>query len=406
MFTLITIAVGLFIGFWIAMFILPLIPGAIDALSNKPNLHKVGGPEEISYPKSQFGFFTFLQPGRVKIIERGERFIRCIMAYDGHMFKGERTDNDLQPEHAEYWEVVTTTDGHQDSDPLPPPWGKRIMTNLDFLNPIGILFWAWKRWVYSLTGGVFTGIPPFQNARTYPIERFKAQTAADGQVTLKRIHDYSDHYRVADFQYPFISYSADSQDKIPFNITLNEVARVSNPYMLAYNTDDDWTTRLAASLGNSVTTFTRSHSANEVYSAKSAGAAATELATTVTTMTQEAVNEIGLLLKRTEIRDISAVNREHADRLAEEAFAKVKRAADEELAKGKAAYIREEGAALTEHPHAEIVVQTEGLVRAAEAAGRNGGVVILGGQSTMVDPMQAAILKTLKDIRGPGGIRR
>jgi hypothetical protein len=417
--------IGMLLGFYLSLYLLPLIPGAIDFLSNDPNRNRPK-PErqEIrarDYMPSIFGFFTQLHPGQVKIIEkRGGRFIRCIMAYDRHMFMGERSDNDLTTKHADYWEVIETEAPYHESHPIPFPEPK----STEWLHwiiwlaysPVSVLWWLWKLYVYRVTGAVFTGLPWFQVVRVYPMERFYRVTHGThgthdrGEVELIRREDYSDQYRVAHFQYAALVGKADTRDKISVDALLNMVAAVFNPYTVAYNTDNDWPTRFLGSVSNRVTLFTRPRPLDEVWTAKSPATAA-KLADFISLggkyfspaevardphLIDGSTCQIGIRIIETQVLDISPSNPDDEKQLGGEARAIVQRRADQQLAVGRAAYILEEGKALETHPKADIVVQTEAMVRAAEAAGKNGGIVILGGQS--FDPGQAAILQQLRKL--------
>ena len=400
------------IGFTAFLFVVPAVPGFIELLINKPNRNQVGStPIDKTipdFPKSQFGFFTFLQPGRVKIIERGNRFIRAVMRLEHHMFNGEQ-ENDLTPRHQEYWEVVKTPPEYTDSGPIPPhPWTK--YGQFDWLvwitySPISLLFWIWKRWVYKKTGAVFTGIYPFQRVRIYPLEHFKRITGEKGEVSLQRILDYSDHYRVADFQYPLQVPHVHTKDKVPVKVLVNVVARVYNPYMTAYNTDDDWGSRLTASINDAITTFVRPRPIDDVLSTEPGDVH--KLAQTIEKIgvyktKKGAVCEFGLIIRLAQILDVSPSPMTDEERkLADLAFARIDKASREERAKGDAALIRETGRALEEHPNASLVLQIDGMVRAAEAAGKQGNLVLLPVGSSF-SPDQAALLHELRGIRKGG----
>ncbi|HVV14884.1 MAG TPA: SPFH domain-containing protein [Candidatus Paceibacterota bacterium] len=400
-------------GIFAVLFLLPLIPHAVDRLTNDPNEYRPDDwNNELNYPPSRAGFFTYLQPGRVKIKERGQRFVDAIMAFEGHKFKGEK-DNPLHRRDNAYWKVEETNlpgeGGYTDSHPIPFPGRKRGWFFFVWLlySPISVLWWAWKRWTYWITGAIFTGIPPFQNIRVYPVERFKEITRPDGEVDFVRVEDYSDHYRVADFLYPIIIPKADTQDKIPVSIHVDLIERVTNPYDTAYNTDDDWTRRLLTTTSDAVTAFTRSHSLNAVLSAQDEDEAR-ELADAIARTgkpapavdaktTDGTTLDFGVMNVRVQIRDITPTNPAIGARLGDLAIARVDKDAQIERAKGQAALIRETGAALKEYPDATVIPQIEGTVRAAEAAGRNGGIVILGG--AQIDPGQAALIREVRRLR-------
>jgi hypothetical protein len=423
MFLLVRIApitAGLLLSFGllsaVGLFFLPYYPRVIEWLSNQPNLYRPAGGGEITtrdYPKSTFGFFTKIFPGQVKVIERGGRFIRCVMAYDHHMFKGERDDNTLTPKHAEYWENVPTEAPYCDSHPLPAPWHKPSAWWYLF-SPFSILWWKWKRHVYNITGYVFTGIPPFQGPRIYPMERFKRVTLANGTVRLDRVEDYSDHYRVAHYQYPVLIADVDTQDKIPVKVLLNVIARVFNAYMTAYNTDDDWPTRFIGSITNAVTAYARPRPLDEVWTATGA-ANANELARVVqevgirpppgVAVDQNSICAFGNEIQGVQVLDVSPMKEQDERELGEVARARVRRDAKKLDAEGDAARIRETGKALQEagealkdHPEALPIAQMEADVQIARAAAAQGNLVFLNRGSSDSDPTQAAILKELRRI--------
>ena len=425
------VLIGLLVGIPVFLFLLPLIPGLVGLLANKPNRYRphktlrgggahaaVGtteagppGTTELTYPKSEFGFFTYIQPGRVKRKERGQRFITLIMRFDGYMFEGERTDNDLIPRQHEYWKVVRTKNGFDDSGPVPFPDWRRDSWWL--YAPISILWWMWKWWVYKITGAVFVAWP-FERIPAYRMKRFKQITKEDGSSDYVPIEDWSDHYRVADFQYPAKIARADTKDKIPVTVLVNEVARVVNPYMTAYYTDEDWPLRLYASIADAITTYTRSRPLDDVQSAKNANQAR-ELANEISLIGDEnsfdkkrpeergPVCDFGLVIRRSQIIDISPVTLQDGDiakQLADLAVAKVEKEADKERAEGKAAYIEKSGEALRQYPEAAIIPSIEGMVRAAEALNKGGGIGIFGGG---IEPGQAALLRQLRQLQQPGG---
>lgn len=406
-----------FIGVWIALFVAPLIPNVIERLTNKPNRERGDGPpDERKYPVSEFGFFTQVLPGRVKIIERGGEFIRCVMSYEGHVFRGEvpgETINGrpIQPNDDAYWEVrVTPADpgsNAKDSHPLPFPrkmLGWRSVSSwllLPFL-PIRLLWWFWKRWVYRITGFVFTGIYPFQKVRTYPLEYFRKIKRESGADDVVRILDYSDHFRVADFQFPVRVPSADTADKIPVKVLADVMARVFNPYQTAYWIDD-WSARATAAISDQVTHFTRPKPLDEVLSAPVTGdvrALSNSLLAIGKRPGPEPENSlvpIGIEISQALIPDISLakIEDDNVKKLADLAFARVDRQAQEERAKGRAAELRQQAEATRDNGHIGLaVLAAERNVRTAAAAGEK-AIVVVGG-SADADPIQAAILHELK----------
>jgi regulator of protease activity HflC (stomatin/prohibitin superfamily) len=240
----------------------------------------------------------------------------------------------------------------------------------------------------------------------YPIERFKkvaqAQSEAvkEGSIRLDRIVDWSDHYRVADFQYPIRIPEADTKDKVPVRILVNLVARVFNPYLTAYNTDDDWATRLLAAISGAVIPYVRSHSIDKVLSAESE-AGARELEGIIFAIgdrngnkdTQGHAVDFGVTVRRVQTLDISPTKDTDRTKLGELAFARVDRTSAEERAFGKAADILRAGEALRLYPEAAAIPQIEGNVRAAAAAPN--AILNIGGQQ-QIDPVLVQILNTLR----------
>lgn len=359
------------------LFILPVIPTAVERLSNRPNRFR-GDSKIADYPVSSFGFFTSLAPGQVKIIEAGDRFIRCIMRYNGHTFKG-FVDSSISETTSEYWEVVETPPGRQDAHPFPLP-----------KNGIYILFWAWQRWVYHLTGYVCVGIYPFRRVRTYTLDRLKK--ARGGSIV--ETQDYSDHFRVADFMFPVEVPEADTSDMSTVRVEVESIPQVHNPFMVAYQTDD-WADRLASEIKSDVTGYTPTRPLSEVLAAKNDSGPnglihilMKEAATPGIRMKQVLITDISLVEPRTEI----------GKKTAGLAVARVERQVKEELAKGDAAQLDAQIAVVKAGGHIGLaVLAAERDVRTAQAAGDR-AVVVLGGGGGNADPIQAAMLQELKDI--------
>lgn len=410
---------GIYVTFWFVLFILPLVPNTIESLTNKPNRNRIGpASAKRDYEVSQFGYFTELQPGRVKIITRGGEFVRCIMNYEDHLFLGEAKDQNLKPNNDRYWEVGETKDHAKARDSHPIPWKNSWMIWVFFF--FSIPWWVWKRWVMKVTGFVFTGIYPYQRVRTYPLEYFikkkegssqlgEGTSASDrhGEEKIYRIEDYSDHFRVADFQFPIRVPSADTKDKIPVRVFVDIMAQVFNPYQTAYWIDD-WSARLSAAAVDAVTHYTRGRHYDDVISitdeSKSREFSDEVLKignneTSGTAAKSNSVTEIGIKLSQALIIDISPVRDEDGKKLGELARARVERQSMEERAVGLSANLRKQAEAVRENGHIGLaVLAAERNVRTAEAAGAK-AIVVIGG-SNDVDPIQAAILHELKQQSG------
>lgn len=407
------ILLGCIVAFFMVLFALPLIPGAVASLANNPNANdprrkeQERGSEERDYPPSTFGFFTKLAPGQVKIIERGERFVHCIMRYDGHLFKGQDPNNDIRRNTSDYWEVVETKKhpGTQDAHPIPTP---KWRWTIAFFG-IPVLWWLWKRWVYMVTGHVFTGIYPFQQVLVYPIERSRTVKRSDGVEEVFRVADYSDHFRVADFRFPVLTPSADTKDKIAVKVLNELIARCFNPYLTAYGTDD-WSPRLYAAASDGVTNFTRPRPLEEVLSGTAVTIRALgdeikkigerPVSGTTASDTPNSTLPFGIEISQVLTVDISLANPSDAQKLGDLAIARVDRQAKEERAKGDAAQLREQAEIMNQYGHNGLaVLAAERNVRTADAAAKGkGAVVVVGGGSNTVDPIEAAMLHELKQL--------
>ncbi|OGC88303.1 hypothetical protein A2419_00370 [Candidatus Adlerbacteria bacterium RIFOXYC1_FULL_48_26] len=439
-------------GFTILFFLLPFVPTAIGLGIQKPDRYRPKNAPGITttreYPPSKFGFFIYPHPGRVFVIERGGRFVRAMMSYPHRMFRGEirNPDNDpdgqrFLPNEPEYWEIVKTPDGEHDTHPLPFPSPENRPWFWIFYSPLSILFWIWKRFVFKVTGAAFTGIPPFQGPRVYPMERNEEITLESGETELVRVEDYSNHYRVAHFQYPVKIANVDTYDKIPVRVMLNLVAHVYNPFMTAYETDDDWTTRFSNLAKDATTGFARSRPLTEVWTA--AKGKTRELAKRVRafglldtykealrqevrngtseaepgetpdtdaenpTRSQSFTCAFGIVIDNVNILDISPMDPKDTEKLGDVARAQVRMEAAQLDAKGAVAITEETARIIKENenmlrdiPHAAQILGMETSVRIAQAAGTEGNLVyITGGTSQASDPNQALALQELRRLR-------
>lgn len=407
--TIILIATMLFAVFWL----LPYIPFAIESLANDPNIGREEGEMHRTYEPSTFGFFTGLQPGQVKIIEREERFVRCIMRYDGYTFAGEKPGANIPRNSERYWEVVESLPNGRDFYPIVQPWKHDIDENGNpttrdpkWWEP---LFHRWCVRVYNITGFVFTGIYPYQTVRIYPMDRYVDERDDEGRFTTKIKEDYSDHYRVEDFQFPVAVYKADTQDMIPVNITLNFVGRVANPYEVAYATDDDWGARLLSVITNAVTEHTRITPIQELLAAKnktqSRKLVKAVLAVEVKPKRGESEEDVatgtrafGMKAIDAYVHDISPVDPQVAIELGGLALARVYRDSQKERAVGDAALVSETAKAAREQSeYGELALRMQGNINTAKAAGDK-GIVILGDNAGSIDPLTAKVERnTRKD---------
>lgn len=374
------------IGF---MVVLPLIPTGVEYLANDPNKFADTVNEEErkrgNYPAYDFGFFTFLSPDQAKIIERGKRFIRVVMRLDNHTFYGEtkkakeRGGGPVRPNEQEYWEVVETPKGELDYHPVPD------RGLFSWISP----FWWWKRYVYSITGAVFTGIPPFQKVRTYQMTRLEKVVLEEGNFKLVPKTDWSDHYRVADDQMFVEVEGAETQDKLPVDVQKAVTIRVENPYMVAYNTNSNWAVRAMTAIIDSITTFTRARTSDEVISI-SAGSDERAFSRAVVKQANSASQKTTgrPVLSGFGIRAIEAallkndLDPETQKKLQDEAIAAADARAREIRGRGEAAATGHlMDAVIKRGERGATVFQTEASVRKAKAVGESGGTIILGDGS-------------------------
>ncbi len=383
-YTTLSVLVGVPFAVIFFFFILPLIPTVIERLSNRPNRFR-GNSTVADYPVSQFGFFTSLAPGQVKIIEASDRFVYCIMRYNGHTYKG-YVDSSVPMNTSDFWEVIKTPPNEKDAYPIQPPEA----SSRGFQRLPALLIWLWASWVYSLTGYVFVGIYPFRRVRTYKLKRVKK--GYNGAIL--ETEDYSDHFRVADFMFSVEVPEADTSDMSTVRVEVESIPQVHNPFAVAYQTDD-WAARLTSEIKSDVTGYTPSRPLTEVLAAKNnlgpdglIRALMKECVTPGIRMKQILITDISIVEPRTEI----------GKKFAGLAIARVERQAKEELAKGDAAQLREQIKVVKKGgPTGLAVLTAERDVRTAKAAGDR-AVVVLGGNGGSTDPTQAAILQELKEI--------
>jgi hypothetical protein len=382
---------GLLAGIVIFLFVLPLIPTAIERLSNKPNRFR-GESKVADYPVSPFGFFTSLARGLLKIKEAsGGRFITCIMNHPGHTYAG-LIDTTINPESADYWKVIKTPPGKKDAHPLPLPTGDVSLLNL---IPV-FLVWFWARWVYMITGYVFIGVYPYRRIRTYTLKRYKKGYGG----AIEEIEDYSDHFRVANFTLPIFVPEADTSDQLQVGVTLDLILYVSNPVVVAYQIDD-WAPRMVSSATACITEFVSSLTQEEITKRGKTGRhtmaqAISDLLDHINTDGAGNTIQTGIVTEQILVIDVSPVETvsEVKRRLAAVPFARVAADAEKILAVGVAAKLAEQIKAVRADPEIGLaVLAVEGNVRAAKEAG-NGAIISIGSNTNEL--FQPAILKELR----------
>jgi regulator of protease activity HflC (stomatin/prohibitin superfamily) len=202
----------------------------------------VNNPKGEDVSPDKIHFFTFIEPGQVKIIVRGKRFIRAIMNDPERVFS--KTG---YPRNADYWWIVPAKQ-NEVSEPLPP---------FDRKNP----FSWWSHWVYRQTGAVFVGIWPFQGVRVVENQRIHQQKENGkillddkGLPILEDIEDWSDHLRVKGFIWYFKVPTVDTKDFLKIGFQGNVLARCVNPYLTTYN-QEHWDSAVSLKISTLVTAF-------------------------------------------------------------------------------------------------------------------------------------------------------
>jgi SPFH domain / Band 7 family len=341
--------------------------------------------------RSGFHLFTFIEPGKVKIITRGERIIRMVMDTDGKKFARKGS-----PQGEKYWEIVKG----ESEDP---------MTDI---NPL--LRW-WARYVFKFTGAVFTGIYPFQRVREYKLERTAISKQEGGDVALGETvvtdresdtnivlevkDDYSDHYRLRMFLYPMHIKGAETKDKVPLDILGVAEMYVVNPHKAAFGTDR-WDQAVVNTTTDALNTVTKTLTVDQILTAENEEDAQ-KISKAVTDIKKDTkifgiqivgfkVLEINPDLPDDELKKLRAEAMATQQGKATVIDGKTRAEAQEAL--NKANQVGDLAASVE-------TMKTEGLVRAAKAAGEGGGnVILMAGANNQADPTQAAILAELQKL--------
>lgn len=432
---------ALFLGtlaFLLALpWVLPYFPGLVQALSNNPNefrpkvettpsmsrVEKAKQEANVgSYEPSTLAFFTFIKPGRIKAIVRGERFQRFIMKFDGMTFSGEQQfkvneakevvsivdeDKRLQRNQREYWDVEKNKTGKIDNDSHPIP--------LSLRKGVLDMTWLWSRHVYELTGAVFTGIPPFQTVEVYELEQLvkviSSESGDEGEFVFVSWKDYSDHVRAAEFQFFVQVPGAETKDQVKVRLQFALTVMIENPYRAFYETDNRWASRLFTAVVQEVSANVRALSYKEVIAAdKNVKSARNPLLKPILRLNADAtgigsraaahdIGEIGLKIKGAELIDAEVADAKLAEALADVARSKADEEARKNRANAEAYAVDNVAAAARKHgEYGRLALTVEGNVRTAAAATKDGGDVILnidGTRGEQVDPRTAFLRKSI-----------
>jgi hypothetical protein len=324
-----------------------------------------------------FYFFSYLKPGEAKVIQRGERFIRCIMDYAGYRF----SHGEHNPNEPEYWEVVPTAG----EDPA-------NLFSFSSWNPMG---W-WVHYMYRTTGVIWVGIPILQTIRTYKLERWVQERNEMGQPihdpttgrpVMTHKEDVSDHFRVREFFTYFQIPSADTKDKVPVEITGVHRVQTKNPWRAAYSSDR-WDQGLLNGTANLVTSYVRSKNYDDLFAdGGRVSGAKEELGAAIRGINNDLKDHAtpptgtearyGMTIVGSQISDFEPLLTGDDQKALLAPFRAVReRSATFTVAEGRAASIALEAAAMRMGGQEAVVAAViRGQVQVAEAAGQAGGVV-------------------------------
>lgn len=240
------ISLGLVFVFLIFFIFGLLSPVFVDRLVNNPRPRR-GKPRPPIEP-GRIYFFTFLEDGQVKVVVKGSKFIRALMADPERIFT--RTSGD--PRNSEYWGIRPASSVEHEE---PISQFKRT-----WWNPLS---W-WIHWMYLHNGAVWVGVPFFRELRIYKNNRWREETK-DGRVVLdtktglpvlENVEDWSDHLRTKTFYWYFTVPSVDTKDRMKLGYTGFLKVQCVNPYLASYNVDH-WDSALTKEVSTWVNNFNR-----------------------------------------------------------------------------------------------------------------------------------------------------
>lgn len=372
--TLFGALIGLAICAIILMVLLPIYSSG-NIFVNTPGGDKVSG----------FHLFTKIAPGQVKIIVRGKKPVRMVMNTAGKRFARKGTKNDPS-----YWEIVNLEGGEQSEDPTSD------------INP---LFRWWAKMVYETTGSVFTGIYPIQRVYEYPLARTNIERKNEGRtgksnLSIKDKLDISDHFRTRQFLFPVHITEVETNDKIPLDVIGVCELEVINPFKAAYGSDS-WNHTINNMVSDQIVQETKQISLDNALTANN-HIEGRRIARVIEELDDD--TEIcGINITAFRILEVNPVLDDAGHRAIQaEALATQEAKATRIIGEARADNLRALNKANAEGGETAIAtMEFEALVRAAEAAGKNGGSVILmpkGSGGNGNDPVQMAILAELKKL--------
>ncbi len=382
--TTLQILFGFVVGLYTFVFVTTLVMAFVliptGTFVNKPG---VDAPSGIH-------FFTKIEPGQVKVIIRGKVMRRMVMNTAGKRFARVGDYNDES-----YWEIV---DGRSESPLADMSW---------VIRP-----WAWI--IFKYTGAVFTGIYPFQRVREYKLERTTivrsegdgTETTGSGRKRASNIvlgvkTDYSDHFRLRDFLFPMHIRGAESKDKIPLDVLGVATMACTNPHLAAYG-NDRWDQAATNMVTDKITNTTKATALDDILTSSSAD---TNTISAAVKSIGEDTKRIGMEISGFDTLEINPdLDPEGLKDIQAEARAIQKAKAEKVLGEAAAGRVRAMNKAVADGGDTGAeAMRIEGQIRAAEAAGKAGGTIIMNaGGSGNVDPVQAEMLRVLKELNNKG----
>jgi regulator of protease activity HflC (stomatin/prohibitin superfamily) len=239
------IIIGLLIVFAVFVIFGLVSPVFADLLVNNPRA-KPGKPR-LPIEPGRIYFFTFMEDGQVKVVIKGSKFIRAMMADPERVFVGKEIDPD--PRNADHWWIRPAKQNER-SEPIP---------SFNKWNPLS---W-WIHWMHYNNGAVWVGIPFFRELRITKNKRFmekvedgKVVVGKNGLPELVEVEDWSDHLRTKSFFWFFKISSVDTKDNIKIGYTGYLLAECVNPYLASFSIDG-WDKALTLAVSTWTNNFNR-----------------------------------------------------------------------------------------------------------------------------------------------------
>lgn len=456
LFTIIFEAYVVYVGIMIGLTVLCAF--VAPALSINPNRFRPPNPYtddgELTYRESRFGFFAKVEPGMQLIIVRAGRFVTMIMDHPQYTFKGwtakahgtpakfpkykkvleglkgdpvlfeqagkmkkflkylylvpwalavwtwkaprAKRGKPISRNDPRYWDVIKTPAGELDARPVPFRW--RIFWSFLPLAPVTLVWWAWKRVVYNVTGQVFVGIPGLQGPLIYPIEWFDEVTRSDGRLELRRVKDFTYFFYVREFTFWFPMDSADTRDMAGVRMYIMLTLWTKNAFKTAFRNGENWSTRVLGTGSSEINNSTRGGDLKSILgSSTENGTVIGDIPKRALVEAKRRFNKFGIGLVNMDIADRSPASPELVEAFQQEAIEAVTArsklvalAADKKVIVETAEAVTEGGAAaalIAKYKRDENVVRSAG----------DRAIVSIGGDGNSERDLLAALVKESRD---------